>query len=813
MKKSTYLFILLFLSCFLKLNAQVVNMGDPGHPLSNPADCGVFGTGNQNFQDPGGAGNYPANYNDTIVFCPDLNTGTKMSISFGINAGSTFNIDGTDSIYVYDGSDATAPLLGVHNSVTDPTGFTHQASWNNPSGCLTIVFISDGAIEGTGWLANVQCGNQFQPFTPHLEAYINGSGPNAINPSDTGFVDVCYGDSILFITKPIFPNSLDSTGYGYSQNINTNITFDWEITDGNTYPSNDSIWFTPPSREGYLIDLKMTDIFPQNERIRCKVRVSLLPDFTGTGPLEDTVCIGENTSLLGGVTQQDTVGVNIPTGSFNLGGSYAGLTYLPDGSGQVYQAPINISGFPTGAIIDDPQDLNQVCITMEHSYLGDLEMWLECPNGNTITLLNSFSPGNIAGGFNGGGTFLGDPIDDFGGGGPGVGWEYCFSSAFNSWGDMPTEFAGGNTVAISLPNGNNATGNSMNPNGIYEPEVSFTGFNGCPINGTWTIYVQDNLSIDDGYIFEWGLFFDSSFFPGLGSYQTSADTSFWSPDPTIISGQSDTVLIVQPNSQGTFNYTFNIIDNFGCLYDTVVQIETVPLPDIFEDTIDCDLFHTIVNTFAFDGGIWSCADTAISFSDSSLLNPIVFTSTPGTYTVVFTDNQCAHSDSAQIEFPPYIYTQVLDTVICEGSSATIYAQQNPTSQNFIWSTGETGPQIVVSDTGNYLVSISNYCYTYTDTSTVENKICDIIVPNIISLSSNSGNNLFFVEHSGILEFECLILNRWGNLIYKYTDPSGTWDGKTINGDTVEQGTYFYKINATFDSGEKIQKNGFVYVNP
>ena len=50
---------------------------------------------------------------------------------------------------------------------TDPTGFTHQASWNNPSGCLTIVFISDAAIEGTGWLGNVQCGNQFQPFDPH----------------------------------------------------------------------------------------------------------------------------------------------------------------------------------------------------------------------------------------------------------------------------------------------------------------------------------------------------------------------------------------------------------------------------------------------------------------------------------------------------------------------------------------------------------------------------------------------------------------------------------------------------------------------
>jgi hypothetical protein len=77
-----------------------------------------------------------------------------------------------------------------------------------------------------------------------IEAYINGVGPNALNPLDTGFVDVCFGDSILFVAKPIFPHSLETTGYGYSQNVNTNIDFDWEITDGGTYPQNDSIWFT-----------------------------------------------------------------------------------------------------------------------------------------------------------------------------------------------------------------------------------------------------------------------------------------------------------------------------------------------------------------------------------------------------------------------------------------------------------------------------------------------------------------------------------------------------------------------------------------
>ena len=56
-----------------------------------------------------------------------------------------------------------------------------------------------------------------------------------------------------------------------------------------------------------------------------------------------------------------------------------------------------------------------------------------------------------------------------------------------------------------------------------------------------------------------------------------------------------------------------------------------------------------------------------------------------------------------------------------------------------------------------------------------------------------------------------ILNRWGNLIYEYYDPAGTWDGKTQGGTLVEEGTYFYIIKAQFYGGEEITKQGFVQV--
>ncbi len=793
--------------------AQNINMGDEGFLETNPANCNTFGVAANNFFDDGAGANYSANFNDTTVFCPDLNFGTKMTMTFAINAGFEFNVDGSDSIYVFDGPDATASLLGVHNSITDPNGFAYTASWSNPSGCLTVVFISDGANEGTGWAANVQCGNQAQPFEPHIEAFINGQGMDALNPADTGFVDVCFGDSILFVATPVFPYSLENIGYGYSQDVNSNIEFDWYITDGGTYQDNDSVWFTPPSRNGFLIDVKMEDQFPQINRILCKVRVSQLPNFTGTGPVEDTVCLGLSTTLIGGVTASDTVGVDIPSGTFELGGSFAGLTYLPDGSGAQYQAPIDIGGFPDGAVVSNSQDLNQVCITMEHSYIGDLEIALQCPDGTQVTLLNSYSPGFIPGGISGGSTYMGDPIDDSGGGGPGEGWEYCFSSVYNTFNDWPSET--GNT--IPAPNfGNN--GPSLNPNGVFLPEDDFSAFAGCPVNGQWTIIVQDNLGIDDGYIFEWGLYFDPSFFLGANGYQNTVSSEDWQNHSTIVSGQSDTLLVVQPDTPGFTYYTYEVTDNFGCDYDTTVAIYALPQPSIFNDSIGCDLSYFVSNTESFNGGVWSTVDTAISFSPSNdIENPLIVTSTPGLYTITYTDNACNISVTSEVDFLPYPFTYFTDTVLCNGVLYNLTAPDDnlyPTS--FVWNDGTIGQTINIDSPGSYTVTMSNICHTTQESVLVDYQLCIIEPPNVISLAEGSPNNEWYVKSEGsFAKFNLTIINRWGNILFECIDsgnPSNCkWDGTNKKGDKVEDGVYFYTIDAAIDTGDDIQKHGFIQV--
>lgn len=618
--------LIAFILFGVKLNAQTITITDPDQ---NPINCANYDDGAVvNFQDDGATGNYGSNRNDVITICPDLPSGPKLTLVFATNAGLTYDIHPSDTLYVFDGNSVSAPLLGTLNSGINPNGGSFVSSFeNNPSGCLTIQFISDGANEGTGWGANLTCGNPAQPFEPHIEAYINGQGLNALNPLDTGYVDICLGDSILFVAKTVFPYSIENnpTIGGYSQTAE-NVTYMWETSNGWQGPDNDSIWFKPETRNGFYLDLVITDNFPQLEQTNCKIRVSQQPLFIGTGAVNNPICENEQAVILGGATSQDTVGVQFPPTAFDLGGTLAGLTYLPDGSGQEYSTTINMDDFDSLAVFSDASDLLNVCLTMEHSYLGDLEVWLTCPNGTQVALINSYSPGAIPDGFGGGGTFLGD-ADDTGNGTPGIGWEYCFSSLNNTFQSMGDELANGNTLPTTISNGD-----AMNPDGVYLPETSFADFIGCPLNGDWTINVRDNLGVDDGYIFEWGLYFNSDLFPDYETYNTNLIEDFWTADPTIISNQNDTSIVVFPGAVGNFDYTFNVTDNFGCHFDTTVTItvNALPLVDPIanqtvcdgEDFLDVVLTGSVNTTFE-----WTNSDPNIGLPASGTGDIPAFTAT------------------------------------------------------------------------------------------------------------------------------------------------------------------------------------------
>jgi hypothetical protein len=153
-----------------------------------------------------------------------------------------------------------------------------------------------------------------------------------------------------------------------------------------------------------------------------------------------------------------------------------------------YTATLNFIGFPQHAALPDEKLLRSVCVTMEHSWLRDLQIDL-IPPDNRLIQLHAFVQRT------GSEIYLGEPNDNDGATpSPGVGYQYCWKpSGAQAMLESPT-------VSIN--------GHATLPAGDYKSVTPWLGLFGSPLNGAWTLRVTDLWSVDNGFIFKWSIAFD-----------------------------------------------------------------------------------------------------------------------------------------------------------------------------------------------------------------------------------------------------------------------------------------------------------------
>jgi hypothetical protein len=112
-------------------------------PPLTPPTCGFT------FYDSGGSGgDYSANELQTTTIFPDF-AGDLLTATFTAFDTETSN----DELIIYDGPDASYPLLGTFSGTTIPGPFTSS----DPTGALTFVFTSNGVTQNSGWAADLTC--------------------------------------------------------------------------------------------------------------------------------------------------------------------------------------------------------------------------------------------------------------------------------------------------------------------------------------------------------------------------------------------------------------------------------------------------------------------------------------------------------------------------------------------------------------------------------------------------------------------------------------------------------------------------------
>ncbi|MGS2727856.1 T9SS type A sorting domain-containing protein [Psychroserpens sp. BH13MA-6] len=491
------------------------------------------------FYDTGGdLLNYSNNENFVFTICPE-NPGERISLDF-----QSFDLQANgDFMNIYDGQSTSDLWFGSFTGNSNWPNIT--ATLNNPTGCLTIEFISDGTVTNSGWEASISCTTPCQ----NIEAVLDSIFPLS---NEEGIVEVCVGENITLSGSGIFEN--DGIGASYT----------WDLGNG-TAVDGQTVNISYDEPGVYLVNLDIRDTntdnyiggCPNTNAINQVIRVSGMPDFTGTQAVDDTLCFGDSTVILGDAIPNTLL--------YNCPPPESDETFLPDGNGAAYFTCINVTCFEPDAVLTDASQIFDICLNIEHSYSGDLDIKIISPSGQEAYLFTQA----------GGGTYFGAANDD-NTNAPGVGADYCFSMTAS------TLLANANTIVA----GSTPPGNSWEP-GTYLPVESFNALIGSPLNGEWCIEIIDNLAIDNGYIFSWELNFDESVPQEDFSFVPAIISESWDTDVSItqVNGNSITVA---PSTSGIHCYTYRVMDEFGCEFTEEVCItvaeESQPPITYYEDS-------------------------------------------------------------------------------------------------------------------------------------------------------------------------------------------------------------------------------------
>jgi gliding motility-associated-like protein len=290
----------------------------------------------------------------------------------------------------------------------------------------------------------------------------------------------------------------------------------------------------------------------------------------------------------------------------------------------------------------------------------------------------------------------------------------------------------------------------------------------------------------------------------------------------------------------TTNYVVAVDD--GCTvpsynaFDTAtVTVNPLAVSNMFvTDTAGCEDFTVTFNGISDIGTSYSW-----SFGDGSpdqTGEPVVHTyPNPGSYNVTLTVTtalgcQSSVTNTGYIDVWPSptagftTYPAEITQTAPEVTITDVSAGANQWYYNFVYpGTSATSilenPVYSYPDTGAYMIQqVVTNSYGCTDTAYqsiyVEPEFA-FYAPNAFTPNNHDGlNDMFMVKGVGIdpHNFEMMIFDRWGNMIFRSDDINKGWDGRANHGANIAQeDTYVWKVNTKDVKGNDKQYIGHVTI--
>jgi gliding motility-associated-like protein len=268
------------------------------------------------------------------------------------------------------------------------------------------------------------------------------------------------------------------------------------------------------------------------------------------------------------------------------------------------------------------------------------------------------------------------------------------------------------------------------------------------------------------------------------------------------------------NLSGLGSYTVYYTTNGPC---PSMDSTTIIISDQMDATIDpagpfCQTDPNFTFSSQNGGGSWSGPGMN---SVTGEFNPAL--AGPGTWDIIYSiPGSCGDADTIQVTVNPIpnadagIDTTIYlgESTVLDGSGGGSYQWSPPTGlsctncQNPISSPNSTTVYTVIVTDNNGCQSQANV------TVFVIEEDQEIFVPNIFSPNGDGNNDVLFIKGSNLNEFNLMVYNRWGELVYQSEDQSEGWDG-TQNGKPLNNAVFVYVITYNDINGNEQVLNGNV----
>ncbi|WMJ71929.1 PKD domain-containing protein [Cytophagaceae bacterium ABcell3] len=260
-------------------------------------------------------------------------------------------------------------------------------------------------------------------------------------------------------------------------------------------------------------------------------------------------------------------------------------------------------------------------------------------------------------------------------------------------------------------------------------------------------------------------------------------------------------------SEGIFEVTLTVITDKGCSDYIAKPVEVFPLPrahfgspsegcaPLCVDFIDSStVLSGTIESWEWDLGDASAPEEALSTEQ----NPSHCFTEVGSYDVslrVVTDNGCLAELKVNefVKVHPDPAAPVLDNerICTDTEDYQDIGVDEVEGYSYFWEqTFDSSAVITVSEPGDYLLRITNQWGCSSEGTANVRDVCPprLFVGNAFSPDGDGINDLFTVHSAFIGDYQMLIFNRWGEIIFESRDVNEFWDGN-YRGEPMPVGVY------------------------